>query len=119
MIGGKYSYVKVPAFKIPKVEALSHTSMLLEDTISTMYESNNVIIPNPYCYILHKMIINNKRKDKMDKDKYAIRNLLVYLDSNEDKTKFSYYFNKSLSDKEKRNVKQFINENNLNGYFDF
>lgn len=118
MIGGKYSYVKVPALKIPKVEALSHTSMLLEDTISTIYKSNNIIVPNPYCYILHKMIINNKRKDKMDKDKYAIRNLLIYLDSDDDKIRFTYYYNTCLSDKEKKNVKQFINENNLNGYFD-
>ena len=43
MIGGKYSYVKVSALKIPKVEALSHTSMLLEDTIGTIYKSNNII----------------------------------------------------------------------------
>ncbi len=117
MKGGSYSYTKVPSLNIPKIEVLTHVSMLYDETLKIEYKNINIKIPNPYNYVLHKMIINNDRKEKKDKDKRSISNLLIYLNKVNDEKIFLYYFNKNLSKKEKKSVLKYISENNLKHYF--
>jgi len=116
MIGGVYSYIKVPAFKLPHVEALTHIDMLLIDPVEINYSDIEIRVPNPYIYILHKMVINKRRKEKKEKDARAIANLLIHLDNIADEDRLMYYYNK-LSKKEKRLIVEYVTDNNLVGYF--
>jgi hypothetical protein len=60
------------------------------------------------------MVINLDRKaDKREKDKGAIRNLMIYLDRDEDQVKFLHYYNQVLHKKEKTKVREYINANSL------
>lgn len=116
MKGGSYIVSEVPAFELKSVEALNHVHMLLIDPINVVYNGVQLGIPNPYNYVLHKMVINSVRKpDKREKDKIAIGNLMIYLDREKDQEKFLHYFNEVLTKKEKLRVRNYIKENSL-GY---
>jgi len=114
MKGGSYTASDVPAFELKKVEALNHVHMLLKDPIDVVYNGVELGIPNPYNYVLHKMVINLDRKaDKRQKDKSAIGNLMIYLDRDEDQVKFLHYYNEALHKKEKTKVREYINAHGL------
>lgn len=116
MKGGAYYFKKVPALMLNSVQALPHLGMLLIDSLSIKYKGYGVRIPNPYNYTYHKMIINDKRGEKAEKDRFAIVNLLSGLDDEDSRTKFEYYYN-LLTKKEKNLVKRFIVSNILEIYF--
>ena len=61
--GGTYRFKPVLSLELPNVQALTHIGMLLIDFIQVEFKKHRISIPNPYNYILHKMIINDKRKD--------------------------------------------------------
>jgi len=108
-IGKPESPIKSPALGI-KAEALGHMSIIDKNTIDVFYNEKQIKIPDPYAFMLHKIIINPKRKDKKEKDLMAINNLYLYLSNSEDwNEKFHSMFN-SLTKKEKKIVTTFVEE---------
>lgn len=92
-------------------QTLRHMDILLYNSITVNCLSMDIDIPKPEAYVIHKIIINNQRKDKIEKDKQAIINLIPYLNKEE----FECIFNK-LNNKEKKCVIRFFKNNDLS-YF--
>lgn len=72
--------------KLPKsnigvnAQQLTHVDMLSGNTIRAAVDQYIVLVPTPEAYVLHKMIINNQRKLKEEKDRLKIQGLLPFLD---------------------------------------
>ena len=84
-------------------QALRHLELLNSNTITIEYMGINVIVPEPEAFVLHKMIINSERKDKMEKDQLVINRMYGYLD----KEKFDTLREK-LTKKEQRAVANYL-----------
>ena len=60
-------------------ETLRDIKILRDNTIRVPVRGYIIIVPIPEAYVLQKILINKERKNKMDKDRKAISNLLQYL----------------------------------------
>ena len=80
-------------------QALRHLNLLKSDTININYLGINVTLPTPEAFVLHKMIINNDRKDKVEKDQAVINGMYKHID----KEKLSILYEK-LTKQEKKAV---------------
>ncbi|HRX42549.1 MAG TPA: GSU2403 family nucleotidyltransferase fold protein, partial [Clostridia bacterium] len=116
MKGGAYYFTEVPALMLSNVQALPHLGILLIDSLLVDYKGYNVRIPNPYNYIYHKMIINDKRGNKAEKDRFAVINLITMLDDDISRNKLEHYYS-LLTKKEKNSVRGFVSRNGLEIYF--
>ena len=97
------------------VESLGNMNVIVNNTIRVKYNNINLSIPDPIAFVFHKILINSKRGVKKEKDKLAIQNLLFYIEEVQDSKQKIISIYESLTDKEKKKVKRFIDENN----FDF
>lgn len=61
-------------------QALRHLSVLKENTITVDYMGVLVNVPTPEAFVLHKMIINSERKDKLEKDRLVINRMYGHLE---------------------------------------
>ena len=84
-------------------QALRHLNLLKANTIEVEHLGIKVNIPTPEAFILHKMIINNDRKDKIEKDQVVINNMYKHVDK--DKLTLLY---ETLTKKEKRAIDLYI-----------
>lgn len=60
-------------------QALRHLELLNSNTITVDYLGISVTVPEPEAFVLHKMIINSGRKDKMEKDQLVINRMYRHL----------------------------------------
>lgn len=86
-------------------QALRHLEILNANTIEVYYLGINVLIPTPEAFVLHKMIINSERKNKIEKDQNVINKMYKHLNMEV----FDLLKNK-LTKKEGRAVKKYIDE---------
>jgi len=49
-------------------EALRHLELLGKHTLTISYLGMDIELPQPEAFVIHKMIINSERKNKMEKD---------------------------------------------------
>ena len=84
-------------------QALRHLELLNSNTITVEYMGINVIVPEPEAFVLHKMIINSERKDKMEKDQLVINHMYGHLN----KEKFATLREK-LTKKEQKAVNVYL-----------
>ena len=61
-------------------QTLRHMEILKRNTIVLDYLGMKVPVPTPEAYAIHKMIINEQRGRKQEKDAEAIKRILPYLD---------------------------------------
>lgn len=61
-------------------QALRHLDMLKNNTITVDYLGISVCVPTPEAFVLHKMIINDERKGKIEKDQEVINRMYKHLD---------------------------------------
>jgi hypothetical protein len=107
---GQSEPYKVPSFGI-KAEGLRYVALLIENTITINIKNISINVPTPQAYLLQKIIINEKRKDKAKKDYLGIENLM------ENIRKSGIEYNKlinlysTLSKKQKNKVNNFLEEN--------
>ena len=74
--------------------------------ITISYLGISVLVPSPEAFALHKMIINeDRREDKAVKDREAIINMYPYLD----KEKLNSIY-ETLSKNEKTKINIFLNQ---------
>ena len=107
---GKSEPYIVPSFGI-KAEGLRHTDLLIRNTVNIEIKNIEIIVPTPQAYLLQKIIINNQRKNKADKDYLGIENLLenIKRSSREYKKLRNLYI--TLTKKQKNSIDIFLNEN--------
>lgn len=84
-------------------QALRHLDITLRNTVTVDFFSMSITVPTPEAYVIGKMVINDKRKAKAEKDQEAVRNLLPYLDQEA----FQEVYN-GLFKKEQKAVDEFI-----------
>jgi hypothetical protein len=100
----------VPSFGI-KAEGLRHTDLLVRNTVNIEIKNIEITVPTPQAYLLQKIIINNQRKNKADKDYLGIENLLENIKrSNREYRKLKDLYT-TLTKKQKNSIDIFLNEN--------
>lgn len=85
-------------------QALHHVGMLKQHTITVSLFDMDITVPIPEAYAVHKVIINESRGKKSEKDMNAVQNILPYL--NRDKLKDVI---DTLTKKERAVATQFFN----------
>ncbi|MCF0142839.1 MAG: hypothetical protein HUJ75_05625 [Parasporobacterium sp.] len=83
-------------------QALRHMSVIKENVILVELFGMKINVPSPESYVIHKMIINNQRGPKQEKDAASIVNLLKYIDVSEYER-----IMQNLTKKEKKKVEDF------------
>lgn len=107
---GQSEPYKVPSFGI-KAEGLRHVALLIENTITINIKSISINVPTPQAYLLQKIIINEKRKDKAKKDYLGIENLIENIrKSGIEYHKLIHLFS-TLTKKQKNKINNFLEEN--------
>lgn len=99
---------EVPALKTNlgiTAQALRHLSVINNNCIEISYLGINLYVPKPEAFVLHKMIINSARKNKIEKDQDVINRMYRHLDEEE----FGRIYD-TLSKKEQRAVKDYIDK---------
>lgn len=92
-------------------QALRHMNILNQNIIDVNYLEFNISVPAPEAYAIHKIIINNERGKKAEKDMQAILKIWKYLDQSKIES-----IKDTLSKKEKVILNQFENsyQKNIN-----
>lgn len=85
-------------------QALRHLSLLNNNVVTVDYLGIKVCIPTPEAFVLHKMIINSERKEKIEKDQMVINRMYKHLNK---ETVDEIY--KSLTKKERKAVDAYMN----------
>ena len=99
-----------------KAEGLRDIGFLADNSIIININGHNLRVPSPQAYILHKLIINDKRKKKHEKDIRAVINLLETIHSiSEEKTKLIQLY-ESLNKKHKSKVDKVCKKENITLY---
>jgi len=94
-----------------KVEGLRHMEILCNYTTWINANNYSICVPIPQAYIIHKLVINDKRGAKKEKDLRAVKNLLLTLQISEEeilKLKIVYA---GLFKSEKKKVEKVCIEN--------
>ena len=60
-------------------QALHHMHVLKEFSVDLNVFSMDITVPVPEAYVIHKIIINDQRGKKSEKDRQAIERLMPYL----------------------------------------
>jgi hypothetical protein len=108
---GRTGAYDVPSFGI-KAEGLRHTGILINNSFSVKIEDIEITVPAPQAYVLQKIIIHKRRMNKADKDYLSIENLWDYITASMSESKKLKALFEKLSSKQKRTVKEYL-ENNL------
>ena len=85
-------------------QALHHVGMLKQHTITVSLFDMDITVPIPEAYAVHKVIINESRGKKSEKDMNAVQNILSYLDRDKLKDVID-----TLTKKERAVATQFFN----------
>ncbi|MZP31207.1 hypothetical protein GTO91_15980 [Heliobacterium undosum] len=83
-----------------KAQGLRHMDILCDNPIIVDLNNIKVIVPLPEAYVVHKMVISEKRGNKKEKDLRSITNLLLSLDAQKSAPVFKRIY-EQLSKKEK------------------
>ncbi|MBR0439582.1 MAG: hypothetical protein IJK27_02320 [Bacilli bacterium] len=95
-------------------ESISYVEIFSNNYVEILYQGIKVKVASPASYVLQKLLINNKRKDKKEKDIESVRHVLNYINgsrkySEELKTLFE-----SLPKTWKKKIKSIVEANDLN-----
>lgn len=93
-------------------QALRHLDILSGNTVSLECLGHIVTVPTPEAYVVHKMVINEERGAKAEKDAAAIEHLIAFLDSEKLEAVL-----RGLSKKERARVETFIARRGLESKF--
>lgn len=89
-------------------QTLRHMDILLNHVIEVPLLGHLVRVPIPEAYAMHKMIINEERGVKAEKDAHAVKNVLPFLNASKLENLFE-----QLTKKERTRVKNFAERNEL------
>ncbi len=86
-------------------QALRHLDLLKNHTTATHYLGISVTIPLPEAFVLHKIIINGQRKEKIEKDQSVINRMYKHLN-----LQTFHDLHDSLTKKEAKIVDQYLTD---------
>jgi len=89
-------------------QQLTHMSVLIRYPLKLEFEGVMVLVPEPEAYIIQKMIINNRRGLKAEKDREKIKELRLFVNENR-----LLEIEESLTKKEKQLVDAFEKRKSL------
>ena len=84
-------------------QALRHMHVLKKFSINLHMFDMDITVPIPEAYVIHKIIINDQRGKKSEKDRQSIENLMPYLDENKFKE-----ITEHLTKAEKKSVEKYF-----------
>ncbi len=87
--------------------------MILRNITIIKIKNIRITVPTPQAYLLQKIIINNQRKNKADKDYLGIENLLENIKSSDLESRKLKDLNAKMSKKQKKIINRFLNDNLL------
>ena len=87
-------------------QSLRHLDLLSRYTETVEFFNMNIEVPIPEAFIIHKIIINNERNAKKEKDKISINSIYKHID----KTKLNEIF-QTLTIKEQKIVTEYFKNN--------
>ena len=87
-------------------QSLRHLDILSKYTKTVEFFNMDIEVPLPEAFVIHKIIINNERKDKKEKDKISINSIYQHID----KTKFNEIY-ETLTLKEQKIVTEYVEKN--------
>ena len=92
-------------------QTLWYMNILLNNTLTVKCFDMEIDVPKPEAYVIHKIVINNQRGNKKEKDRQAIINLISYID----KMEFTRIFFQ-LTKRESRSVINFLYKNDISSF---
>ncbi len=108
---------QIEAYKVDglgvKAEGLRHMEILCNNTTWLDVNGYCVCVPTPQAYIMHKLVINDKRGNKKEKDLRAVKNLLKYVLKSEDEVLKLKAVYDSLFKNEKKKVDKVCKESSI------
>lgn len=87
-------------------QSLRHLAILSKYTKIVEFFNMDIEVPLPEAFVIHKIIINNERKEKKEKDKISINSIYKHID----KTKFKEIY-ETLTLKEQKIVTEYVEKN--------
>ena len=87
-------------------QSLRHLDLLSRYTETVEFFNMNIEVPIPEAFIIHKIIINNEKNAKKEKDKISINSIYKHID----KTKLNEIF-QTLTIKEQKIVTEYFKNN--------
>lgn len=84
-------------------QALHHIGILKQFSMTLNMFEMDITVPIPEAYVIHKIVINEQRGEKSEKDQLAIEHLMPYLDKN----KIAEVIN-ALSKKDKKIAQDYL-----------
>lgn len=87
-------------------QSLRHLDILAKYTKIVDFFDMNIEVPLPEAFVIHKIIINNQRKEKKEKDRIAIKSIYQHID----KAKFNEIC-KILTVKEQKAISNYLEKN--------
>jgi hypothetical protein len=109
---GQSEPYKVPAFGI-KAVGLRQTDLLITNVVDIEVENIRITVPVPQAYLLQKIIINNQRKNKAQKDYLSIENLLENIKHSGSESQRLIDLYVTLTKKQKNIIDKFLKDNIL------
>ena len=107
---GQSEPYKVPSFGI-KAEGLRYTDLLVQNTVNIDIKNINITVPTPQAYLLQKIIINEQRRYKAEKDYLGIENLLENIERSHIEYQKLKELHTTLTKKQKNKIDKFLKEN--------
>jgi len=104
---GQLEPYKVPSFGI-KAEGLRHTNLLVRNVITIEVKNIKITTPTPQAYLLQKIIINEHRKNKAEKDYLSIENLMENIKKSKAELQKLKDLYTSLTKKQKKIIDRFF-----------
>lgn len=95
-------------------ESISYVDFFTKNYIEVDYANLKLKIISPSAYVLQKLLINNRRGDKKEKDIESIKHVLSYINSSEKSKNELSALLSSLPKKWQRNILDTCKKNNVN-----
>lgn len=97
-----------------KAEGLRNMNLLAENAITVIAKGYQITIPKPAAYVLEKLIINEHRGIKKEKDIRAVQRILDIIKQCKEETETIIGLYNSLRPKQKRKIDEVCEESGIN-----
>ena len=109
---GQMKSYQIDPFGI-KAVGLRNMNILLDNETTMFCNGFDIKVPTPEAYILHKMVINEDRKDKQEKDSSAILNMFFHMEQSDRVMQILKNTFDSLTKKQQQKVRDFNQEHKI------
>ncbi len=96
-----------------KAEGLRYMNLLADNSVRVKVKGYEIAVPKPAAYILEKLLVNENRGTKREKDIRAVQRILDAIQESHDALIELNGLYKSLSPKQRKKIGQVCNENGI------